>query len=462
LDSPERKRFSAAFSCLLRAETLLQIARMTPKTFPFGTLPLAALLSVFAFPGCQTLRELGRDLAFMDHTAIVSGRIANAQSHSNVYAMIAEWNPETHKIASADFAAIRGLGVFGFYVSSKRDQYVSAFSDSNGDGHYEKGEPAWIHLGADGKPAPVDFDDEGKARTAGTLSPDTILPDELVDAARRFLGGRTAAEAATGWKIPVALGEIADLSDPKFSTKQGEAGLWHPASFPMKSGIGIYFLEKYDPDRTPVLFIYGAAGSPQDWMGFFEKFDRKRYQLWFCHYPTGRRLDETAAALNRGITILHEELGFQRLDVVAHSMGGLLARGFIVKNAFEDGNHYIHRFVSISTPWGGVKSAALGVKRSPEVVPSWRDVAPGSDYQKMIFRRHLRGRIPHLLLYSHKASRALTLPKENDGAVAVASELAPPAVKDAAKVIGFDETHTSILSNPEVIRDTRRFLDGSL
>jgi len=421
---------------------------------------MAALLGVLVLAGCRMFTELAPDLSFMKRNAIVTGRIVNADSHRNVYVFVAEWVQGEDKVSSADYSIVGSMGVFGFYVPTKHNQYVAAFSDRNGNQRYEAGEPAWIHLGPDGKPAPVSFTDEGRARVRGELSSSTVLPRKLVLAGRRFVGGRTLTEAATGWDIPVAMGEIADLSDPKFSANQGEAGLWNPASFPMKSGIGIYFLEKYDPNRTPVLFVYGAAGSPQDWKTFFKKFDRKRYQLWFFYYPTGRRLDEMATALNRGIHVLHEELGFRRLDVVAHSMGGLVARGFIAKNVFEDGNHYIHRFVSISTPWGGVKSAALGVKRSPEVVPSWHDVAPGSAYQKEIFRHRLRGRIPHLLIYSHKASRSLTLPDENDGTVAVASELAPKAVKDAVKVIGFDETHTSILSNPAVIRDTEMFLDG--
>ncbi len=422
----------------------------------------AALLAPLAFPGCRMFGELGRDLSFMERNSIITGRITNAESHRKVYAVIAEWDPKNGTVDSADYAKIQGLGVFGFYVPSNSSQYVAAFSDGNGNERYDKGEAAWIHLGPDGNPAPLSFGKDGRARAQGALSTRTILPEDLIKAARAFVGDRTPAQAATGWDIPVAMGEIANLSDPKFSSKQGEAGLWEPASFPMKSGIGIYFLEKYDPNRTPVIFVYGAAGSPQDWKTFFEKFDRKKYQLWFYYYPSGRRLGEMATALNRGITVLHSELGFRRLDVVAHSMGGLVARGFIIKNAFEDGNGYINRFVSISTPWGGVKSAALGVKRSPKVVPSWRDVASGSAYQKEIFRRHLRGKIPHLLLYSHKASKSLILPDENDGTVSVPSELAPPAVKDAVKVIGFNETHVSILSNSDVIRDTHRFLDGSL
>lgn len=67
-----------------------------------------------------------------------------------------------------------------------------------------------------------------------------------MQAVRDFKGGRTPDEAASGWRIPIALGRIADLDDPKFSAERGSAGLWEPASFPLQSGIGIYFLEHPD------------------------------------------------------------------------------------------------------------------------------------------------------------------------------------------------------------------------
>jgi hypothetical protein len=47
----------------------------------------------------------------------------------------------------------------------------------------------------------------------------------------------------------------------------------------------------------------------------------------------------------------------------------------------------------------------------------------------------------------------------NDGTVSVASETAPEAVRDAAKVQGFNEDQVSILSNAEVFRHVEMHLD---
>jgi pimeloyl-ACP methyl ester carboxylesterase len=417
-----------------------------------------ALLLVLA--GCANFQRLGEDLNFLDRTVLLTGRITNAEEHRNVNVIVAEWDRDDDRVLSGDYHTIEDIGVFGFFVPNSRQEYVLAYSDADRNNLYTPGvDPAWVHSSASGEPAPVSIDRKtGRGRVEGALSKSTILPPGLVQAVRDFRGGRTADEAASGWRIPIVLGKIADLDDPKFSSERGSAGLWEPASFPLQSGIGIYFLERYDPKRIPVLFVYGAAGSPQDWRAFFERLDRRKYQPWFYYYPTGRRLDEMGAALNGSVELLQRRYNFPRMHVVAHSMGGLVSRSFLLKH-LDAGHRYIDRFVTISTPWSGHEFASMGVKRAPSVVPSWYDLSPGSDFLDDLFDERLKGRIDHLLLYGHKSTRSMVLPAENDGTVSVASETAPEAVRDAVKVQGFDEDHVSILSNDGVIRLVEKHLD---
>ncbi len=174
---------------------------------------------------------------------------------------------------------------------------------------------------------------------------------------------------------------------------------------------------------------------------------------------TGRRLDEMGSSINRGVELLQNHYRFQRMHVVAHSMGGLVARDFILKSR-RDGNHYVDRFVTISTPWGGQAFAESGVKRAPSAIPSWHDMVPGSEFQDHLFDDRLRGKVPHLLFYGHRGRRSLTLPAENDGTVSVASQTHDRATADAVEVRGYDEDHVSILSNKDVIQRTFRHLDG--
>lgn len=114
------------------------------------------------------------------------------------------------------------------------------------------------------------------------------------------------------------------------------------ADFATVGPVGIFFLDKYDPNRIPVLFVYGAAGSAQDWRSFFDKIDRRKYQPWFSHYPTGRDLAESGSSLNRSVMLLQSYYGFRKIHVVAHSMGGLVSRDFILKN-LDEGNRRTFR-----------------------------------------------------------------------------------------------------------------------
>ena len=415
------------------------------------------LLASVALSGCANFRKLGDDLNFMKETVVVSARITNAESYKNIKGFTINWDRQSNVVTSGDFGDVKGIGVFGFFVKEAENQYICAYSDSNGDNLYQEGEPSWIHSDASGNPIPLDLSKGTPRGIEGQLSSKTIVPSGLIEATRTFRGNRTADEAKSGWNIPVALGEVANLSEPRFSAQTGSDGYWRPAGYPIETGIGIFFLEKYDPNRIPVLFVYGAAGSPQDWDTFFKKFDRKRYQLWFYQYPSGDRLARSGGALNRGIQLLQSHYGFNEMNVVAHSMGGLVSREAVTHN-YKDGNRYIKHFVTISSPMGGMKFAESGVKHTKTVIPSWIDMVPGSEFQDEIFDVKLKGKIPYMLLYGNKAKRSLILPAENDGTVSVESVTRPAAVKDAVKVQSFHEDHVSILSNPDVIKMVQDFL----
>lgn len=431
------------------------------KTFPrchrAAAAAAAAAALVIGLGACAMFRDLGADLRFMAQTSIITARVTNAADHPNVRGLVMEWDRDRGAMRSADYARVEGVGLFGFFVKSRANQYVAAFSDRNGSGSYDPGEPAWIHADPGGRPTPVVFGDDGKARVKGALAATTVLPPDLIAAGRQLRGGRDIDAVVTGWRIPVALGTVADLDDPRFAAATGSEGLWRPASFPMEKGLGIYFLEPYDPGRVPVLFVYGAAGSPQDWRPFFRQFDRRRYQLWFYQYPSGRHLDEMGEALDRGLEVLQSFHGFRQVHVVAHSMGGLVARHAILRNLAGD-RRWAGKFVSISSPYGGHEFAGVGVKHAPAVVPSWIDMEIGSRFQQELFKGRLKGAVDHLLIYGDKAKRSLLLPPANDGTVSVASVTRPEAVRDAARVERFAEDHLSILANPAVIRRVEGFL----
>src|SRR5262249_4491088 len=151
-----------------------------------------------------------------------------------------------------------------------------------------------------------------------------------------------------GGELRVALGDVVSLDERRFAADAGGGGLWRPLTFLSNNTMGIYFTEPYDPKRIPVLFVYGIGGSPQDMRYLMEHFDKKRYQCWFLHYPSGMRLGRVARMAATGLNILRRREGFTQCYVVAHSMGGLVAYAAIDDSAKTAGRNLIPKFVTIS------------------------------------------------------------------------------------------------------------------
>jgi hypothetical protein len=75
-------------------------------------------------------------------------------------------------------------------------------------------------------------------------------------------------------------------------------------------------------------------------------------------------------------------------------------------------------------------------------------MAPDSAFLEHLPQTALPPECEYSLLFSYRSSG---LSREaNDGTVTVASELSLPIQLQAERVIGFNETHTSILDSPEV------------
>jgi hypothetical protein len=191
--------------------------------------------------------------------------------------------------------------------------------------------------------------------------------------------------------------------------------------------------------------VSGIGGSPQDGRFLIEHLDRKRYQLWFYHYPSGMRLDRVAQALSTGLGVLKRQLGFAHCDVVAHSMGGLVARVAIYGAVEAEGADFIPKFVSISTPWGGHKAAKTGIRMLKHPVPSWLDVCPNSDYLVSMYTISLPPGTEHHLIYGVLGD------DKDDGVVTVESETDPRIAASATSVTRFPYEHTEILGQGDVL-----------
>jgi uncharacterized alpha/beta hydrolase family protein len=252
-----------------------------------------------------------------------------------------------------------------------------------------------------------------------------------------------------------AVGEIASLSDPRFDDAVANAGLWQPFDFLFTGHPGVYFLGAYQSDKIPVLFVHGINGSPTNFKTLIERLDRKRFQPWVYYYPGGASLGNVADHLSQTMRKLQVQYDFPKFVVVAHSMGGLVSRGFIQRYR-AGGGAQIPLFISIATPFDGHKAAESG-KKAPRVVRVWIDMAPNSEYLQSIYKGDLG--VPHQLLFTFRQGGGLFGAEANDGTVSVASQLRPAAQEQAVRIEGFNETHMGVLESKEVSRRVNGLLE---
>ena len=328
-----------------------------------------------------------------------------------------------------------------FLLVSKANYTLLAFSDSNGDFAYQSGEPAariddptinWFSTME--RQERVDY--SALAIQQIDLASATILDQQLdfslsalrenSDTARNFL-------------------RIVSWDDDAFSAENMELGMWQPGAFQEKIGYGLYVLEEIDPTQKTILLVHGIYDTPRRFEGLANAIPDD-YQLMLFHFPSAFPLEYTSYVLNEALDELIRRYQIPQLDVVAHSMGGLVSKGMMYQ-ADEKLLRRMRLFISMASPFGGHTGAAAGLKWSPVIAPVWYAMAPGSDYLQLIDGVDLtQGPNHHLIYsYSHEAGGER---EEDDGVVTVESQLIESAQHNAIATYGVADNHVGVVTNP--------------
>ncbi|MGF1761776.1 DUF413 domain-containing protein [Aliivibrio kagoshimensis] len=247
-------------------------------------------------------------------------------------------------------------------------------------------------------------------------------------------------------------GTIRSLDDSIFDNGVVTLGMYDPASFSEYAPTMFYALEEEYSYKIPVIFIHGIDGSPRDFRKIVDSMDRSRYKAWFYYYPSGGDLDLSAELFYRiflsGKVMEHTE---QPLIIVAHSMGGLVARKALNLYQDEESENRVELFVSIASPFGGHKAAAEGEESGLIVLPAWRDLNPNNDFIRDLYDKPLPSNLNHQLLYAYRNSSSLKFGENSDGVVTLESQLHVSAQQQSRAQFGFNNTHTGVLNNDEVV-----------
>ena len=174
----------------------------------------------------------------------------------------------------------------------------------------------------------------------------------------------------------------------------GLLGGFKASNYPAPTGL--YFLQPYDPERIPLVFVHGLFSTPFDWVKTISGLQadaeiRKHYQFWIFAYPTGNPILYSALRLREELAKADQLYPNHKPYVlVGHSMGGMLthdqvitvnqamwkkALGQVADNIFKDNssnslivrstvfraNPRIKRVVFICTPHRGSDIASNGI-----------------------------------------------------------------------------------------------------
>ena len=350
----------------------------------------------------------------------------------------------------AGFRMMSGQGPFEIR-STREPTWLFAFYDSNHDLIFQADETyTWANNGEPIDPAvqashAIDLDfrqDTARLRAR---------PRHLVD---------EPLEDKFGNYVKLSVGTVTPLDSPLFSAAQAEKGLWEPFKFTEDGGAGVHFLEPFDPGKTPVLFVHGINGTPQNFERLIEKLDQSRYQAWVVSYPSGMRLSWVARGIYQVMQVLHVQLKFDEMHLVAHSMGGLVSKGTLNICAVNRSCDYIRTYTTISTPWNGVASAENGTKWSPTVVPVWWDLAPSGDYVRTLFNTPFPDELDYHLMFGFRSDGSFS-GESSDGVIRLSSQLRLEAQQVARSTLGIDAGHVDILYSNEALKKMSEILDSS-
>ena len=385
------------------------------------------------------INALRKDLgALVQEYGFFVGQIDGTEDDSDI--LVGLFNREQGRLSISNFKTVNSGETF-YMLVPKADYTLFAFSDSNGDFIYQAGEPAvrvddpfvnwFVDMQLKGR-----FDFESLLREQNRLSSTVVLEQHL---------DYSLATLRKDVRVVANLLRVVSWDDEIFSPENAKRGLWEPSWFENEIGYGLFVLEEFDPTKKSILLVHGITDSPRVFKYLANSIPAE-YQLLLFYYPSGFPLEYTSGYLNAVLDELVRRDQIPQLDVIAHSMGGLISKGMLAQ-ANEALRKRLRLFISIASPFGGHASAETGTKWSPVVAPVWWAMVPGSDYLQAIDALNLsQGPIHHLIFTFSRTTDGKGA--GNDGVVTVKSQLTSSAQRNATAVYGIADNHKGVTENP--------------
>ncbi len=218
----------------------------------------------------------------------------------------------------------------------------------------------------------------------------TSLNGQLTDASRTGVLphlSRLARELATPRGAKVLLSEARGIGTHiiRYPT-----GVMRTRLRPYSNGNGQRIDRIHD---TPVALVHGYFHN-RSGFDYLSRELRRRGFRWIHgmnYNPIGHSVPDLAERFGRYVEDLRRVSGANRVHVVGHSLGGVLARWYVEQLG---GHKYVDTCVTIGTPHAGTYAAYLGPGQAA------KDIRPGSGVIQALDSSLRRSRVKYVNLYS--------------------------------------------------------------
>lgn len=240
-------------------------------------------------------------------------------------------------------------------------------------------------------------------------------------------------------------------------------------------------------EGTPTVFVHGYRGSLNSFKGMMERFQTERewgektlictseQRVAECESLTKEKVEnpliqvffeendsnfeKTSIELGNILKLLKSEYGYDKVNIVAHSMGGLVSVNYIQETRQEKEFPKVEKLVTIGSPFQGINKEVFQ-KRYGE---NDHDLIAGSMAIKELYAE--KGNFdPHTKVYS--IAGKISEQEDGDGLVSVKSATSMREVVTSDKyreqvIVSKKATHNGLHENKEVDEEVGNFIWGT-
>jgi triacylglycerol lipase len=195
----------------------------------------------------------------------------------------------------------------------------------------------------------------------------------------RLLQALRGAAVEMGWVTAhvalYPLGVVADRAGARVSQRRDLAGL-----SPVQRGLVVGDVEA---SGTPILLVHGMVDNRSVFTVLRRALRRRGFRqvVGINYSPLTRDVRLAATQLATRVEGICEASGFERIHVIGHSMGGLIARYYVQRLG---GDERVHTLVTLGTPHEGTLPAYLvpgrrarQLRPDSDLIEELREPAPG-------------------------------------------------------------------------------------